>query len=265
MISDIDRQRFQKEADKYAAYLDTPDGRLRLDLPLANLQEFFPKDVASLRALDLGCGTGANGVRLARLGFKVAMLDASAPMLERAKHAAEMAGVAGRVELRHGDADRLTTLLGNGSFDLILCHNVLEFVEDPSAVLRTASRALRNSSSLLSVLVRNQPGEVWKAALVNADLAAAERNLTAEWGDESLYGGKVRLFTAEGLQAMMKSASLKIGAVRGVRVLSDYLPPSISRDHEYQRILGLESELGKRPEFTTVARYIHCIAHCAGA
>ena len=74
-----------------------------------------------------------------------------------------------------------------GSFDLILCHNVLEFVDDPPSVLRSVARTLR-PSGIISILVRNQTGEVLKSALVNADLIAAERNLTSEWGDKALWG-----------------------------------------------------------------------------
>ena len=77
---------------------------------------------------------------------------------------------------------------------------------------------LRDPSSIISVLVRNQAGEVLKAAIQDGDLAATERNLTAEWGHESLYGGRVRLFTAESLQAMLLESSLAITAERGVRV-----------------------------------------------
>jgi S-adenosylmethionine-dependent methyltransferase len=261
MINDTGRERFENDADKYAAYLATPDGRLRLDLAFASIQEFLPQKTSSLRALDLGCGPGANGVRLARLGFHVTLLDASLPMLEHAKRAAEQAGVAERIALKHGDADQLTSLCDAGSFDLILCHNVLEFLSDPSTVLSNVGRAMRNSSSLLSVLVRNQPGEVLKAALVNGDLAAAERNLTAEWGDESLYGEKVRLFASERLRPLLKAASFEIIVERGVRVLSDYLPSFISRDNEYQRILALERKIGTRPEFAAIARYTQCLCH----
>ncbi len=133
-----DSERFQTDAEKYAAYLETPEGRLRLDLALANLQEFLPQATRSLRALDLGCGTGAIAVRLARLGLHVTLLDASAPMLDFAKRAAQEAGVTDRVVLTHGDAAQLATLFEPGSFDVILCHNVLEFVDDPVTVLRSA-------------------------------------------------------------------------------------------------------------------------------
>jgi hypothetical protein len=111
--------------------------------------------------------------------------------------------------------------------------------------------------------VRNQAGEVLKAAIQDGDLAAAEHNLTAEWGHESLYGARVRLFTAESLQAMLLESSLAVTAERGVRVMSDYLPPRVSRNDEYKRIFELERKLGRRREFTAVARYTHSLAHRA--
>ncbi len=91
----------------------------------------------------------------------------------------------------------------------------------------------------------------------------AENNLTAEWGQESLFGGRVRLFNSDGLQAMLKAASLKPIAERGVRVLADYLPPRISRSAEYGRILELERKLGSQPEYAAVARYTQCFARLA--
>jgi S-adenosylmethionine-dependent methyltransferase len=253
-------ERFQTGAANYAAYLETPEGRLRLDLAFANLQEFLPRATRSLLALDIGCGTGAIAVRLARLGLHVTLLDASLPMLDFAKRAAQEAEVTERIALKHGDAAQLANLFHAGSFDVILCHNILEYVDDPCAVLRSAARALRDPSSIISVLVRNQAGEVLKAAIQDGDLAASEHNLTAEWGRESLYGGKVRLFTAESLQATLLESSLTVTAERGVRVISDYLPPRVSRDDEYERILELERKLGRRPEFAAVARYRHCLA-----
>ena len=254
-------ERFQTGAAKYAAYLNTPEGRLRLDLAFANVQDFLPQATRPLQALDLGCGTGAIGVRLARLGLHVTLLDASLPMLDFAKRAVREAGVTESIALRHGDAAQLPNLFDAGSFDLILCHNILEYVDDPGAVLRGAARMLRDPSAVLSLLVRSQAGEVLKAAIQDGDLAVAEHNLTAEWGHESLYGGGVRLFTAESLQAALLESSLAVNAQRGVRVLSDYLPPRISRDDEYERIFELERKLGKRPEFAAVARYTHFLAH----
>jgi S-adenosylmethionine-dependent methyltransferase len=261
---DDDLERFRAGAAKYAAYLETPEGRLRLDLAFANLQDFLPQPTRSLRALDIGGGNGAIAVRLARLGLHVTLLDASVPMLDLAKGAAREAGVTERIALKHGDAAEFANLFHAESFDVILCHNILEYVDDPRAVLRSAARTLRDPSSIISVLVRNQAGEVLKAAIQDGDLAGAEHSLTAEWGHESLYGGRVRLFTAESLQAMLHESSLAVIAERGVRVLSDYLPPKVSRSDEHERILEPERKLGKPAEFAAIARYRHWIAHRKG-
>jgi len=213
--------------------------------------------------LDLGCGTGATAVRLARLGIHMTLLDSSSAMLDIAKREAREAGVDEKIALKHGDAAQVGKLFPAGSFDVVLCHNILEYVDDPNVVLSSAAQVLRSDSTrigILSVLVRNQAGEVLKAGIEAGDLGAAERNLTAGWGYESLFGGRVRLFTLDSLQVMMKGASLAVAAERGVRVISDYLPPQISRREEYERIFELERKLGSRPEFAAVARYMQIIA-----
>jgi len=264
MSPNDDIERFQSGAEKYAAYLETPEGRLRHDLAFANVQEFLPKAAThSLHALDIGCGTGAIAVRLARLGFHVTLLDPSPEMLDISHSVVREAGISERTTLKQGDASQLANLFEAGSFDLILCHNVLEFVEDPNCVLHDAARALRDSSAIVSVLVRSQAGEVMKAALQAGDLVTAEKNLSAAWGQESLYGGKVRLFQPDGLENTLRAASLATVARRGVRIIADYLPPQISRSAEYERIFDLERQLGSRPEFAAVARYTHCLARRA--
>lgn len=254
--------RFQSDAGKYAAYLETPEGQLRVELAFANLLDFLEPGNDSLRVVDLGCGTGTTGVRLARLGFQVTLLDSSSGMLDLAQRAVQEARVADNVSLKLGDATRLSELFTTERFDVILCHNLLEFVEVPLDLLRGATRLMRKPSAILSLLVRNQAGEVMKAALQTGNLAAAEHKLTAEWGEESLYGGKVRLFSLEAMEAMLKDVSLTPTARRGVRVISDYLPAQISRSAEYERILELERKLGRRWEFFGIARYMQFLARC---
>jgi ubiquinone/menaquinone biosynthesis C-methylase UbiE len=256
--------RFQNDASRYAAYLETPEGRLRADLAFANLQEFLPASAGfdSQRALDLGCGTGAAAICLARLGIHVTLLDSSPGMLVLAEQTIVEAGVGGKTTVKHGDAAQLADIFDAASFDIVLCHSLLEYVDDPAAVVGGAMRVMRNSSAILSVLVRNQAGEVLKAALQTGDLDAAEHNLSADWGQEPLFGGKVRLFTSEGLEAILKDSALTIHTRRGVRAIADYLPAQISRSAEYDRIFALEHKLGKREEFLGVARYIQCLASC---
>jgi S-adenosylmethionine-dependent methyltransferase len=259
----------QNDAEKYAVYVTSPEGRLRLELAFANLQENLPvsESKSSLHALDLGCGTGATGVRLASLGIKVTLLDSSPAMLQLAQRAVVEAGVTNKVILQHGEAANVANLFPKETFDLVLCHNVLEYVDDPAAVLSAIARIMRSDSTrlgILSILVRNRAGEVFKAGILEGDLGAAERNLTADWGHESLFGGRVRLFTRECLRELLKGTSLELIAERGVRVISDYLPAKISRPDEYERIFELERKLGSRGEFASIARYTQYLVRCAG-
>ena len=207
-------------------------------------------------------GTGAIAVRLARVGVQVTLLDASEPMLDLAQRAAQEAGVTEQIALKTGDAAQLETLFEGESFDVIICHNLLEYVDDPGAVLSRAALLLRRGpSSLISILVRNRAGDVLKAAIKDGNLQAAENNLTAEWAHESLYGGDVRLFATGDLHAMLETASLSMTVERGVRVVSDYLLPEHWRHGEYQKVFELERKLGSRAEFAALARYTQILAH----
>lgn len=266
MAAKADSEGFESGADKYAAYLETPEGRLRSDLAFANVQDVLSRRPVKdgLCALDLGCGTGATAVRLARLGNHVTLLDSSRAMLDMAKRTAGEAGVADKVILRQGDATQLANFFEPKSFDVILCHNILEYVDEPGAVLRGAARALRDPSAILSILVRNQAGEIMKAVIQSGDLAAVENSLTAELAQERLYGGTLRLFQPDSLQQMLRAASLATIAERGVRIIADYLPHQVSRIEEYERIFELERKLSSRPEFVAVSRYIHYLARCSG-
>jgi hypothetical protein len=56
MSARADGERFQSGANKYAAYLETPEGRLRFDLAWANLHDFLLQAKEPLCALDLEGG-----------------------------------------------------------------------------------------------------------------------------------------------------------------------------------------------------------------
>ncbi|HEX3542202.1 MAG TPA: class I SAM-dependent methyltransferase [Acidimicrobiales bacterium] len=70
------------------------------------------------RALDVGCGEGADAVWLARHGWQVTGLDVSAVALSRAREAAKDAGV--EIEWVHGGL--VDAGLSAGAFDLVTAH-----------------------------------------------------------------------------------------------------------------------------------------------
>ena len=64
------------------------------------------------------------------------------------------------VTLVQGDATELPRLFPLASFDVVVCHHLLEFVESPLDVLNGIRRVLVPEHSLTSVIVRNRAGEV---------------------------------------------------------------------------------------------------------
>jgi 2-polyprenyl-3-methyl-5-hydroxy-6-metoxy-1,4-benzoquinol methylase len=90
------------------------------------------------RALDIGCGIGANSVRLARRGYLVSAADYSDPILERARENVRAKGLDERISV--GREDILNLSFPDGHFDLVLCWGVLMHVPD---VERAVSELVR--------------------------------------------------------------------------------------------------------------------------
>ena len=88
-----------------AMWSGRPNGRLVVDVA----------DLTPGRALDVGCGEGADAIWLARRGWTVTAIDVSEVAVSRAREAAELAGAA--VEWVCGDA--LQTPFPARSFDLL--------------------------------------------------------------------------------------------------------------------------------------------------
>jgi S-adenosylmethionine-dependent methyltransferase len=259
----LDTSRFQ-DADKYTAYLKTPAGRLRSELAWENMRRFLSGNASECRALDVGGGTGFVSVPLARLGFEVALLDGSVEMLRIARQEAEAGGVTARISFCHADVSQLPRIFDAESFDVVVCHNLLEYTEDPSAIIRDIAQVLRKDG-VFSILVRNRAGEVLKDAVKSRDWKLAAANLTAETVVDSLYGEALRVFTPVEIRDLCVRAGLEVVAECGVRVFCDYLAVENLRDTAYDQVFELESALGARPEFSAIARYIQVIARRSGA
>ena len=256
----VDTARFQ-DAEKYATYLGTTAGKLRLDLAWANLCELLPRSATGLHALDIGCGTGAFALRLAQLGFEVDLLDASDAMLALAREQLTTTEFGHLVCFHLGDAAAITEFFSASRFDVVICHNVLEFVEEPTRMLGALSRVLKkNESSLASILVRNRWGESLKAAMKGGDSKSVESALTGETVLDSLYGEPVRVFDPDDLRGTMERAGLHVVTERGIRVVSDYRETSITTEEDYQRLRTLELLLGAQPKLAAVARYTQFLA-----
>jgi SAM-dependent methyltransferase len=94
-----------------------------------------PQSLPPGRAIDLGCGSGANAVYLAERGFHVTGVDFSRVALAKARRLAESRHVERRVVLVRGDLTRAAIPGVLGPFDLLIDYGTLD---DLRAVKRRA-------------------------------------------------------------------------------------------------------------------------------
>lgn len=91
-----------------------------------------------LRVLDVGCGGGYTCEFLARRGARMTGIDRSAPCIAAARSHAEAHGLP--ITYRSGMAEALP--FPSGVFDVVICVDVLEHVDDPEAVIGEIARVL---------------------------------------------------------------------------------------------------------------------------
>ncbi|WP_306212734.1 methyltransferase domain-containing protein [Actinoplanes sp. RD1] len=210
-----------------------------------------------LTVLDVGGGTGGFAVPLAELGHTVTVVDASPDALAALTRRAADAGVAKRVHAVQGDGDALAGLVKPGSVDLILCHAVLEVVDDPAGVVRAITTALRPGGAV-SLLVAGRAAAVLNRAF-NGHLASASALLDDPDGRAGRRDTLRRRYDARGAAELLGAAGLTVEETHGVRVLADLLPAAVTED-DPQAMLELELALSARPPFRDIASQLHVFA-----
>ena len=136
-----------------------------------------------LRILDVGMGQGTQALRLARAGHSVTGLESDAEMVATARQtlATEPEGIRERFRLIEGDGRETGAHFLPGAFDVVLCHGVLMYVQEPDAMLAGLARVLA-PGGLLSLLVRNADALAMRPGLAG-DFPAA----LAAFGSDSLH------------------------------------------------------------------------------
>ena len=221
----------------------------------------------ALRVLDVGGGSGMFAVPLAQLGHDVTVVDPSADALATLHRRADTAGVADRVRGVQGDGDRLRAVLGTpsptgsgsedgGSFDLVLCHSVLEVVDDPASTLREIAGVLRPGGQL-SIATANRAGAVLARAV-----SGHPREARALLADQDPAPGRARparrRFSPPELLDLVAGAGLQPGEWRGVSVVTELLGASSGADPDAVR--DLELALADSSPYRDVAAGLHVLA-----
>jgi SAM-dependent methyltransferase len=131
------RQLFDAKAAAWPSKY-TPDGRLvgRLNRLASAVTYHVP---AGGSVLDLGCGTGELATAIAAAGLRATGCDISPEML----HRAAVAGSSGAADFVQLEPGWQVLPFAPETFDAVVASSVLEYVDDPVAVLRECGRVLR--------------------------------------------------------------------------------------------------------------------------
>ena len=129
----------------------------------------------ALDIVDAGGGTGGLAVPFAALGHAVTVVDPSPDALAAAKRRA--AEVDAPLSTVQGEAASLDGVVGAGAANLVICHNVLEYVDSPADAMAAIARVLRPAATV-SVLSANAVAAILHRAL--AGRFAEARQLVPE-------------------------------------------------------------------------------------
>ena len=207
-----------------------------------------------LQVLDIGGGTGGFAVRVAELGHLVTVVDPSPDalaILDRRSHESE---VADRVTGLQGDLATVPGQIDGASIDVVLCHGVLEVVDDPASAMDAITSVLRPDGAL-SLLVSQRHAAVVARAMAG-QFDQAQELLTGAGA------GTPHRFTAEEIRQLLAGAGFADVTLHAVRVFSDLVPSALVdlEPGAADALLALEHAVADRPEYLTLAIQLHAIA-----
>ena len=230
---------------------------VRQEMVARQLQRELP--APPVRVIDLGCGQGTQALRLARRGYDVTGVDASAGLLARFERdlAAEPAGIRGRVRAEHGLIEDFPERAGASRFPAVLCHGVLMYLAEPEPVLR-AIAALAAPGGLVSLLVRNGDALAMRPGL-SGDWAACAEAFGADHY-ENRIGVSARADRLADLTGRLAGHGLRVTAWYGVRIFTDIVPGDAEPPPDLAVLLDCEERAGRTDPYRRVAALLHVIA-----
>jgi len=160
-----------------------------------------------------------------------------------------------------GDVTDLQGIAGEASADLVLCHSVLEYVDDVGAAMATIARVLR-PGAVVSVLAG---GAI--AAAIHRALAGhfnEARALLLSSGSSAADGSAPpRRFTMSALTALIEKAGLHPGAAHGIRVFADLVPSAFvdADPGAGAALLALEQAAAEHPALRDIATQLHVFGY----
>ena len=250
---------FERNLSNWNEYQNTPWGRLFYTIAHQNLSTNIPNKCCTI--LDVGCGNGRTGIAYAKQGHHVTLVDASERMISEARNRARKAGVDDKIDYLCAEFSELQHLLGNKTFDVILFHNIIAYLDDGPSAIKHICKYLK-SNGILSLISMNRYSESYRQILQQHNPEAAQEMLDAKYYTSKLFDTPIRLYSAQEIINLLQTENCSIQNHYGIRCVNDYIfENNIKENQDF--FAGLEQlELAMRDQYPyyLLARFFHIIA-----
>ena len=155
-----------------------------------------------------------------------------------------------------GDITCLSQFEDN-SFDMIICHNVLEYIDDKASVIQELARVLKPGGTL-SLAKHNRAGRVMQMAVLLDDMDKAHALLDGENSAASKFGA-IRYYEDDMVSEW--APSLQLTDSYGIRSFWDLQQKQEKHEREdwQDEMVKLEMRVSQIEEFRNIAFFHHLI------
>lgn len=230
---------------------ENPRGQFRLAALKQDFKDFILPIDPQAKILDLGAGQGQFSSWLASHGGEFVLCDHSQEMLKQAKEAF--------VQQKKPFKSYCCPLQDiskheAGTFDLVLNHAVLEWLDQPFAALNLMSEKVA-PNGWLSVMFYHQSGHVWRQ-LMNGRLHDPKGS--NGYLKESSNAPK-HSFESKKVINHLEQQGFKLKRMRGIRCIYDHMHEKTRQKMGLEALLAADLEYGLIDPYRQLSRYVHVL------
>lgn len=174
---------------------------------------------------------------------------------------ADQYGTGNAIKTHSFDIREIKKRFEANSFDLLLCHNVIQYSDDWDALLLSMLAPLK-SGGMVSLMTRNKHAVPYDAALDDYELNELPALLEEPHGKSGVFDAELSFFTVGFLTNWLQQHGISTIADYGVFCL--YNHHSVSARYEdtttVAKLHTLEKHLGSKSPYKETARYLQIIA-----
>ncbi len=155
-----------------------------------------------------------------------------------------------------GDISAVAEMEDN-SFDMVFCHNVLEYIDDKALVVKDLCRVLKPGGKL-SLVKHNRAGRVMQMAVLLDDFDKAHDLLDGKDSAASKFGA-IRYY--EDVSVMDWAPALRLAESFGIRTFWDLQQKQEKHglDEWQDKMVELELRVSQIEEFRAIAFFHHLV------